>query len=38
MTEITVIMLVRPGFPLAKDIFRKLFAIWARALRNIGQP
>jgi hypothetical protein len=31
-------VLVQSGFPHAKEILRKLFAIWARALTNIRQP
>ena len=31
-------VLVQSGFPHAKEILRKLSAIWARALTNIRQP
>jgi len=31
-------MLVLSGFPHAQELFRKLFAIWACALKNIRQP
>jgi hypothetical protein len=32
------LVLVNSGFPQAKELLRKLTAVWARALKHIRQP